>query len=141
MDNSSTPLSGADIMRKFLPTSPYVSHLGIRLANIQPGEATLTLPFSSSLATIGTTVHGGALASLIDTAAMVAAWSDAPIPEKFRGATVSLTISYLAPAENEDLQATAHVLRRGKNLVYLDVDVQTASGSSVARGLVTYKIG
>lgn len=140
MENSNA-LPGADIMRRFLPTSPYVGHLGIRLADIQPGEATLTLPFSPSLVTIGTTVHGGALASLIDTAAMVAAWSDAPVPERFRGATVSLTVTYLAPADNEDLQATARVLRRGKSLVYLDIDVQTASGKVVAKGLATYKIG
>ena len=135
-------LSGADIMRQFLPTSPFVGHLGIRLADIQPGIATLILPFRSEIVTIGTTVHGGAIAALIDTAAMVAAWSDAPIPEKIRGTTINLTVSYLAAAaEQEDLQAIARVLRRGKNLVYLDVEVQNASGSAVARGLVTYKLG
>jgi len=69
------PQSGADIIRQFLPTSPYVGHLGIRLTDMQPGVATLTLPFADSLVTIGHIVHGGAIASLIDTAAMVAAWS------------------------------------------------------------------
>src|SRR5229473_6156248 len=107
------PLSGADFIRQFFPTSPYVTHLGMQLTNIQPGLAILTLPFSGALVTVGTIVHGGAIASLIDTAAMVAAWSDAPIPEKFRGATVNLTITYLAAADKEDLQATARVLRRG----------------------------
>src|SRR5438270_176156 len=87
---SDASLSGADIMRRFLPTSPYVGHLGMRLADIQPGQATLTLPFTDEIVTIGTTVHGGAIASLIDTTAMVAAWSDAPIPEKIRGTTVNL---------------------------------------------------
>lgn len=139
--NSSMPLSGEDIMRQFLPTSPYVAHLGIRLVSIQPGEAVLALPFAPEIVTIGTIVHGGALASLIDTAAMVAAWSDAPVPEKIRGSTVNLTITYLAPANKEDLQATARVLRRGKSLVYVDVDVQGASSGAVAKGLATYKIG
>jgi uncharacterized protein (TIGR00369 family) len=139
--NSSMPLSGEDIMRQFLPTSPYVAHLGIRLVSIQPGEAVLALPFAPEIVTIGTTVHGGALASLIDTAAMVAAWSDAPVPDKIRGSTVNLTITYLAPANHEDLQATAHVLRRGKSLVYIDIDVQGASSGAVAKGLATYKIG
>jgi uncharacterized protein (TIGR00369 family) len=139
--NSSMPLSGEDIMRQFLPTSPYVAHLGMRLVSIQPGEAVLALPFSPELVTIGTIVHGGALASLIDTAAMVAAWSDAPVPDKIRGSTVNLTVTYLAPANKEDLQATARVLRRGKSLVYVDVDVQGASSGAVAKGLATYKIG
>ncbi len=135
------PLSRADIIRQFLPASPFVGHLGIRLTGMQPDVATLTLPFATPLVTVGTTVHGGAIASLIDTAAMVAAWSDDEVPANRRGTTVSLTVSYLAPGEGEDLHATARVLRRGRSLVYLDVDVQSASGTAVAKGLVTYKLG
>jgi uncharacterized protein (TIGR00369 family) len=135
------PLSGADFIRQFFPNSPFVAHLGIQLNDIQPGVATLTLPFASALVTIGTIVHGGAIASLIDTAAMVAAWSDAEVPAKARGTTVNLSVSYLAPAEKEDLQAVARVLRRGRNLVYLDVEVRGASGNAIAKGLVTYKLG
>src|SRR5438270_764696 len=132
-----TSRTRADIIHQFLPTSPYVGHLGIQLTNMQPDVATLTLPFTDSLITIGTTIHGGAIASLIDTAAMVAAWADDSVPENMRGTTVSLTVSYLAPAEHEDIQATARVLRRGRSLVYLYVVVQCGSGSSIARGLVT----
>lgn len=138
---SNMSLSRADFIRQFLPASPYVGHLGMQLTDMQPDMAVLTLPFARSLVTIGATVHGGAIASLIDTAAMVAAWSDNTVPENMRGTTVGLTVTYLAPAEGEDLRATAHVLRRGRSLVYLDVDVQSASGVSVARGLVTYKLG
>jgi len=87
------------------------------------------------------TVHGGALASLIDTAAMVAAWSGAPAVANSRGTTVGLTVSYLAAAQGEDVEANARVLRRGRSLVYLDVDVYSASGTFVAKGLVTYKLG
>jgi len=141
MNSTDYPRSGADFIRQFLPTSPYVKHLGMELADLQPGVATLTLPFTQELVTIGTVVHGGAIASLIDTAAMVAAWSDAELPAKVRGTTVNLTVAYLAAAEQEDLQATARVLRRGRNLVYLDVEVKGASGKAVAKGLVTYKLG
>ena len=131
----------AEFIRQFLPTSPYVRHLAIQLIDMQPGVATLRLPFADSLVTIGTTIHGGAIASLIDTAAMVAAWSDDSVPDNLRGTTVSMTVTYLAPAEHEDIQATARVLQRGRNLVFLDVEVQSVSGKSIARGLVTYKLG
>ena len=133
--------SGADFIRRFLPTSPYVGHLGMRLTDLQPGVAVLTLPFTMPLVTVGSIVHGGAIASLIDTAAMVAAWSDAELPEKPRGTTVGLTVTYLAAANGEDLRATARVLRRGRSLVYLDVEVRGAVGGLVAKGLVTYKLG
>lgn len=140
---SDGPHSGADFIRRFLPTSPYVGHLGMSLVDMQPGQATLILPFRKEIVTIGTIIHGGAIASLIDTVAMVAAWSDTPMPEKIRGTTVNLTVSYLAAASGkEDLQATARVLRQGRSLVYLDVEVvESVSGNAVAKGLVTYKIG
>src|SRR3954451_3451282 len=96
---SNMSLPRADIIRQFLPTSPYVGHLGMQLTDMQPDVAILTLPFVSSLVTIGTTIHGGAIASLIDTAAMVAAWSDNAVPENMGGTTVGLTVTYLAPAE------------------------------------------
>lgn len=134
-------LSGADLIRQFLPTSPYVGHLGIQLITLEPGVAELSLPFASPLVTIGTIVHGGAIASLIDTAAGVAAWSDAQVPTKVRSTTVNLTVTYLAPAEQEDLQAVARVLHRGRTLVYLDVEVRSTSGRAIAKGLVTYKLG
>src|SRR5215472_7559371 len=135
---SNMSLSRANLIRQFLPSSPYVGHLGMQLTDMQPDMAVLILPFDRSLVTIGATIHGGAIASLIDTTAMVAAWSDDTVPENMRGTTVGLTVSYLAPAEGEDLQATARVLRRGRSLVYLDVAVQSVSGTSVARGLATY---
>jgi uncharacterized protein (TIGR00369 family) len=135
------PLTGEEIMRRFLPASPFPGHLGIRLVDMGPGTATLGLPFAEALVTAGTTVHGGAVASLIDTAGMVAAWSGGGVPDRLRGATVGLTIAFLEPADGEDLQAAARVLRRGRSIVHVDVDVQTASGTAVAKGLVTYKLG
>ncbi len=138
---TSAPTDGGEFIRRFLPTSPYARHLGMRLVEMRADEATLALPFSNEVVTIGNTVHGGAIASLIDTTAMVAAWSGAPVPEQLRGTTVGLTVSYLAAATGEDLLATARVLRRGRSLVYLDVDVRNDSGRAVAKGLVTYKLG
>jgi uncharacterized protein (TIGR00369 family) len=135
------PQTGAEIITGFLPESPFVRHLGIRLESLTPGRAILHLPFQPSLATLGDVVHGGALASLVDTSAMAAAWSDAEVPGQLRGTTVGLTISYLAPAKGEDLEAEARVLRRGRNLCFLEVEVRTTSGSVVAKGLVTYKLG
>jgi uncharacterized protein (TIGR00369 family) len=134
-------MTGEEIMRRFLPSSPFPGHLGIRLVDMAPGSATLDLPFAEALVTAGTTVHGGAVASLIDTAGMVAAWSGGEVPDRLRGSTVGLTVSYLAPADGEDLKASATVLRRGRSIVHVDVDVRTASGTAVAKGLVTYKLG
>jgi uncharacterized protein (TIGR00369 family) len=138
----STPTpSGADIARQWLRTSPFVGYLSIELVALEPGTATLRLPYDKTVTTIGSVVHGGAIATLIDSAGAAAAWSDAEVPANIRGTTVSLAILYLAAAEDEDIQAVARVLSRGRSLVYLDIEATSASGKAVAKGLATYKIG
>jgi uncharacterized protein (TIGR00369 family) len=134
-------MSGIDIIKNFLESSPFVQHLGIRLERIENDEAELVLPFAQSVVTIGEMVHGGAIGALIDTAAMAASWAtDAP-PDNMRGTTVGLTVSYLAPGLAEDLHGAARVLRRGKQLCAVDVSVSGARSGLVAKGLVTYKLG
>ena len=45
-----------------------LQHLGIELQSLEPDRAQLRLPYDARLATVGDVVHGGAIASLIDTA-------------------------------------------------------------------------
>jgi uncharacterized protein (TIGR00369 family) len=99
------------------------------------------MPFSEPLATIGDVVHGGAVTSLIDTAAMAASWSTREVPEKIRGTTVGLSVQFLAAARSRALAAEATVIRRGKSLCYCEVGVTDSDGQLVAKGLVTYKLG
>lgn len=135
------PLAGAEVMRSFLPASPFVAHLGLELRSMQPDRATLVMPFSPPLATMGDVVHGGAIGALVDTAAMAASWATDELPADPRGTTVGLTVDFLAAASGRDLTATARVLRRGSSLCFCEVDVNQDDGRLVAKGLVTYKLG
>src|ERR1700758_4016986 len=66
--------SGEELARAWVAHSPLVGALGMRLAAIAPDEAAVVLPYHSDLATAGDIVHGGAIMSLLDTAAALAAW-------------------------------------------------------------------
>lgn len=124
----------------FIPASPMPAALGIRLEAIEPDRARLALPWSEPIATMGDVIHGGAIAALADTAAMAAAWASEDVHETLTGATVSLTLDYLAAARG-DLTADARVLRRGGRLVYVRVDVSDAGGAVVAAGQAVYTMG
>lgn len=131
-----------EIIRDFVPRSPFVGRLGARLASLEPDRAVLALPFSPELATMGDVVHGGAIAALIDTAGMAAAWADAAtVPDSIAGATVSMSVDYVAAARGVDLEATARVLRRGRSLCFCEVDVTDPTGGLIAKGLVTHRYG
>ena len=131
-----------DVIREFVPHSPFVGRLGARLAALEPDRAVLALPFAPELATMGDVVHGGAIAALIDTAGMPAAWADAEtVPESLAGATVSMSVDYVAAARGVDLEATARVIRRGRSLCFCEVDVTDPAGAIVAKGLVAHRYG
>jgi uncharacterized protein (TIGR00369 family) len=138
---SSSPSGGAELIAQFLPVSPFVRHLGIRLERLEPDRALLVMPFGEPLVTIDDVVHGGAVSSLIDTAAMAASWSTREVPENIRGTTVGLSVQFLAAARGRELLADATVIRRGKTLCYCEVGVSDSDGQLVAKGLVTYKLG
>ena len=128
-------------MTDFQPQlDPFQVLLGFQLDLVRPEFCRISLPFRSELRTAGDVVHGGVIASLIDSAGVVAAWSDAD-PSATRGATADLSVSYLSAAHGVDLLAEARVLRRGRSLVFIEVDVTAATGERIAKGLVTYKLG
>ena len=49
--------------------------MGNAIETIEPDHAVLSMPFKPELVTMGDVVHGGAISTLIDTAATVAAWA------------------------------------------------------------------
>lgn len=122
------------------PQEPFSALLGLRIEAIQPDFCRMRLPFRPELRTAGEVVHGGAIATLIDTAAVVAVWSNVD-PAATRGATASLTVNYLAAAQRVDLIAEARVIRRGRSVVFVDIDVCSPAGDRIAKGMVTYKVG
>ena len=100
----------------------------------------MCLPFRPELRTTAQVVHGGAIASLIDSAGVMAVWSNVD-SSVTQGATIDLTVHYMAVAEGVDLTAEAQVIRRGRSVVFVDVNVSSPSGERIAKGVVTYKLG
>jgi uncharacterized protein (TIGR00369 family) len=119
---------------------PFSILVGLHVEEVRQDFCRMRLPFRSELRTAGVVVHGGAIATLIDTAAVAAVWSDVD-PKVTRGATASMTVNYLAAAQNVDLVAEAQVIRRGRSVVFVDVNVLSAKDERIAKGLVTYKLG
>jgi uncharacterized protein (TIGR00369 family) len=135
-------MRGAELITEFLKHSPFVGYLGIELREIEDDRVVLALPFREEVVTIGDVVHGGAISTLVDTAAMAAAWSAIEFDEPPRGTTVGLSVDFLSAGRAADLLAEARVLRRGSSLCFCEVKVRPAGGDElVATALVTYKLG
>jgi uncharacterized protein (TIGR00369 family) len=131
--------SGAERIRQWMEVSPFGLHVGLRLTRLERDRVEVLMPAGPHLPTLGDVVHGGAISTLVDTAATVVAWSGADVPDSARGATVALTVNFMT-AGRGDLTAVARVVRRGRSLCFCQVDVTDGAGAVVATGLATYQL-
>lgn len=119
---------------------PFGEMLEMRAERIEADRVSIRLPWRHAVTNGGGIVHGGAISALIDTAGTAAAWALPAVGEGARGATVGLSVNFMAPGRDGDLVAEARVVSRGRRIVVIDVDVTDPRGTAVAKGLVTYNL-
>ena len=128
-------------MAKVIEHTPYMRHLGMELVEAGEGYAKLRLRFQKENTTAADALHGGAVASLIDTTGAMAAWTTAQIATaRYFGSTVAVSANYLSAVIGEDCTAEGRVLKRGKEIIYTDVRVTNDAGKLLAQGNVIYRI-
>jgi uncharacterized protein (TIGR00369 family) len=115
---------------------PYAKFLGLELGEMKPGEASLHLEVRDELKQNQGVVHGGVVASLIDTASAFAVVAQLEPDE--RVTTTDLTIHYLRPVFSGRLTATARTVRAGRRLFVLSVEVMDDRKKLVATAVTTY---
>jgi uncharacterized protein (TIGR00369 family) len=119
--------------REAFASVPYAKFLGLELGNTRRGEVSIHLEVRDELKQNQGVVHGGAVASLIDTAAAFAVVTQLEPDE--RAATADLTIHYLRPITAGRLTATARIVRSGRRRFVLSVEV--ANGDRLSATAVT----
>lgn len=92
----------------------FMATLGATLARVAPGEVTISLPVREALAQQHGTVHAGALASVLDSAAGYAALS--LMPPGAAVVSVEFKVNLLEPAVGERIEARGRVVRGGRTL-------------------------
>ena len=130
-----------DRMAKVIDAIPFMKHLAMEFVEGGEGFATLRMRYQDENSTAGKALHGGAIASLIDTTGAMAAWTTAMIASpKYFGSTVGVNVNYLSGAIGEDVIAEGRILKRGKEIIYTDVRVTNEAGKPLAQGTVVYRI-
>ena len=126
---------------KVIAMTPFMKHLGMEFVGGAEGYAKLRLRYQKENSTAGDALHGGAIASLIDTTGAMAAWTTAEIATpRYFGSTVGVNVNYLSGAIGEDIFAEGRVLKRGKEIIHSDVRVTNGAGKLLAQGTVIYRI-
>ena len=115
---------------------PYAHLLGVELGELRRGEATLYLEMRDELRRNNGVAHGGAIASLVDTAAAFAILTQLE-PDQTT-TTIDLTIHYLRPLIKGRVTACARVLRSGRRIQVISVDVLDDTKVVAATALTSF---
>lgn len=136
MNSEKLTASQVERIQKALETVPFAKLLGIELEEVAPGTATLGLDIREDLKQNNGVVHGGVIASLVDTATAFAIIS-LLLPDE-KATTADLTISYLRPLRNGRAHSTARVIRAGRRLIVVSAELVDDAGNLTATALTTY---
>ncbi len=137
---SETPLAPEQLsrLREGMARIPYARLLGINLEDATRGTATLSMSARPELERFGGIMHGGALASLADTASAFAVLST--LEPEAQTVTIDLTLHYLRPVTGGRLTARASVVRAGRRVAAVSVEIFDESGAIVVTALTSYLV-
>ena len=113
----------------------YAKFLGLELCEVQSGNVTVCLDVREEVTQNQGVVHGGAIASLIDTASAFVILTAIDKTEKVT--TTDLTIHYLRPVTTGRMLARARIVRGGRRRFVVNVEVEN-DGALAATAITGY---
>jgi uncharacterized protein (TIGR00369 family) len=116
----------------------FPSFVGLVKEEIRTDYCRLRLPYRPELNQPAGVVHGGALATLVDTVVVPAV--GAVNDERPVLLTISMTLNYLAAIREQDAIAEGWVERRGRSTVYCRAEVRDESGELAVTGSLVYAV-
>lgn len=120
----------------------YWTHLGIEVESAERGHVRLSLEMRDELGTrLPGIMHGGAIGSLIDSAAGAATSTLRGLDDETWGgqATTDMNVTFLAAATGR-VVAESTVLRSSRSFSFVQVEVRAEDETLVAVGRATYTI-
>jgi uncharacterized protein (TIGR00369 family) len=115
--------------------APYPHLIGLRIAELEFDRCRIDLTLAERHMQPFGIVHGGVLATLIDTATFWAGFMR--LPEDAGLVNVDLKLNYLKAVTRGELRAEGRCLRAGRQVSYAEASVFDEAGELVAHGTST----
>lgn len=115
--------------------SPFPTHISMKLTSIDMDYAALELCLSDRHLQLYGIVHGGVLATLIDTATFWAVFMRQP--ENAGLVNVDLKLNYLKSVASGTLFAEGRCIRSGRILSYAEATIRDEKGELITHGTST----
>ncbi|MFW9972619.1 MAG: PaaI family thioesterase [Candidatus Odinarchaeota archaeon] len=120
-----------DLIKLLYDRIPFYSTLGFELQEIANGTAIFEIKIRKELTQNGM-IHGGVLASLIDSSCACAALS-LTFPHGYI-TTIDLQVQFLKPVSKGRLKAEAKCIKSGKNIFFCKSKIWNEAGDLICTG-------
>ena len=126
------------LLKLFNKEAPIAKFFGMILSFNKKNQAVIDLPYNSSLDHALKGVHGGIYCTLLDNAG----WFTAAIAveESYWLTTSQLTIHFLEPVKEKDLQAIGKVIKQGRRQIITEMNLYDSHKKLVAFSTGTFII-
>jgi acyl-CoA thioesterase len=125
-------------MKQPLKIAPFGKHLGIEILEAEEGAARLKMPYRNELTNPAGNLHGGAIATVADSAMAVAIGSVLGTPA--RHFTVKLEVRYKTAVTDGEIIAEATVTRRKQRFFLGEAVVKNGDGQVIATATGTFMV-
>lgn len=112
--------------------------VGLELEEVRTDYARMRLPFRDELLQPAGVVHGGAIATLVDTVVVPAVGQ--AYPPDFAYFTIQMDVRYRNAVVGQDAVAEGWVEQRGRTVVFCRAEVRAADGTVAADGTLVYTV-
>ena len=124
------------MVKKLVRESPFPSLLSLEMTDIGTGFAVIEIDIKPKHMQLMGAVHGGVLASLVDTVTYWSVYYGIEDPDAWL-TTVDLKVNYLAPITGGRLIAKGKQIKVGRKLGYASAEVRSQTGDIIAHGVST----
>lgn len=121
--------------REYFPTL-----VGLTVEEVRTDYCRMRLPFRKELEQPAGVVHGGAIATALDSVVVPAVGQHYPADARY--STVDMHVQFMTALVGEDAIAEGWIVRRGRTTVFCEAElVGATSGKVIARSMLTYNVG
>ena len=121
---------------------PFFNLIGLEIVDVEPGRSTTRIHSRPDLTQPAGLMHGGVIASLIDTGTAYALLLCDELRDTLRAGgslvTIDLRVKYLRPVSAGTITCASRVTRMGRQIIHTEAVVTNEAGKEVARGDAIY---
>ena len=121
---------------------PFFNLIGLELLDIEPGRSTARVAWRPDLTQPAGLMHGGVVASLVDTGTAYALLVCDELRDTLCAGgslvTIDLRVKYLRPVSAGTITCKSRVTRMGRQIIHTEAVVTNEAGKEVARGDAIY---